>query len=251
MNLGVLAGSLFIAIAPIGESAPPATEDGGHPDTTTCHVSPRLLAPIGDLRLVDGSMLDGVDALRKKGILVSLESVAVEKKDFCPGPGRVYPYRHKTFSVDLTNATLEDALAALVQADPRYTWSFDDSTNMVHVFPKQGSRLNWSFKELKIVNRPLRELLIRSDDDPLGLQSRGMALVLLKGNLARFERRVSFEMSDAQIRNVLGRVVQCMSPMACYIVLVSPRGPSLGIAYASSPATSRKTAGEGQAEKRQ
>ncbi|MBN1347190.1 MAG: hypothetical protein JXQ73_31150 [Phycisphaerae bacterium] len=212
---------------------------------------PRLLEPIGDLHLLDGSMFDGVNALRKKGVLVSFESVGVEKKDFCPGPGRVFPYREKTFSVDLTNATLEGALAALVKADPRYTWSFDDAINMVHVFPRQGPCLNWTFKELKLVNRSLGELLIRSDDDPLGLQSRGMRLGMWIGNASWIDRRISLEMRDAHIRNVLARVVQCGFPAACYSVSVIRGRPSLGIAFASIPTTSRPAPDKGAAEKRQ
>jgi hypothetical protein len=123
---------------------------------------------IADFTYTNITMRDVIQELRGKGGRVLFEEMGVQPQALTNNEDGLF-YATQTLSVSLRDATVEQILKALIQASPTYSYSFHGSVDMVSVFPKTDSMLDWTNETIAVEKIALLSL-VQGEEDILGLR---------------------------------------------------------------------------------
>jgi hypothetical protein len=107
-------------------------------------------------------------------------------------------------SIKLENATLIEALDALVKAEPSYTWQYDEETNHYNIFPIKDAPLGWKIEETDFKDQSLKKALF--DDDLLGLRKYNISYLPPFSSNGYDKLKFSFKAKDVTARKALNKI---------------------------------------------
>ncbi len=122
-----------------------------------------------------------------------------------------------TFTLAMPDATVAEVLDEVVRMAPAYTWSTDETTSTINVYPRVDAALDWEVPDVVIEGVRAREVL--ASPDPLGLYSEhkidinpGM------GNMSWLETPLSLRARGLTARQALNKLLAQLhwEEMHCY-----------------------------------
>lgn len=121
--------------------------------------------------------------------------------------------------------TITDVLDSIVHQLGNYAWENISGTNMITIFPKQGSLLDYRIKRIDIVDKALDSALRK--DDALELNSQPKAPIGLgyyyRGNFVPVSTHVNLKMNNVSARVAMSKLVYQVRGMVWTLHRMTPK----------------------------
>jgi hypothetical protein len=160
---------------------------------------------VTDFTCTNITMRGAIQLLRGKGGRVLFEELNVQRQGLVTNAEAIH-YTQPTLTLSLHGATVEEILKALFQASPMYTYTYHQSVDMVSVFPKSESVLNWTLETFVVEKTPILSL-VRGKDDLLGLRKHNVLFAFPgSGRLSWLDVPVTMNQTNVSVRECLAQI---------------------------------------------
>jgi len=158
--------------------------------------------------LKNASIKEAISKLREQGLRVCFEEVK-EADD-----------KEVLISLDIQDKTVENILNEIVMRTSQYIWKRYE--NLIIIFPKSGSVLNWTVPLLKAENRSIIDLIAR--DDILELKKHNI-IFFYRGFAQPLDAQITVDLQEKPVVVMEGLNILINSqPLLCWALYVNPRG---------------------------
>lgn len=175
----------------------------------TCDI---LSKRLNSFVLEKASIKETVSKLREHGLRICFEEVEKTNKEA--------DVENHLISLELRDKTVEKILNEIAVRTSQYTWKRHENTNILIIFPKSGSVLNWKVPALKAKNRSIMDLLEK--DDILDLKRHNI-IFFYRGFTQPLDIPITIDLQDKPVMDSLNNLINS-HPRLCWTIQVNPRG---------------------------
>ena len=163
--------------------------------------------------LKNASVEDAVTRLRGLGFRVCFEDIERSRK-------KEQQWEEVLLSLDLHGKSVENVLNVIITKAPDYTWKRQENTDIINIFPKKGSTLNWKIPVLTAKEEPFIDLIEKHD--VLDLKKHGI-LLFYRGFSQPVRVPISIDLKDKPVMECLNALINSV-PRLCWTIKTNPHG---------------------------